>query len=218
MTDLLVRTERLDELRNVHTADAPIDFETWLELSHRYDTELIKGVMVDRPSFWYAEAWLFGWLSAILGCYVHHRRLGLVLGCRTAVKIDQFDGRLPDILFVRAENAGIIQKKAIYGTPDLVVEIVSPSDTNSYQISLQADYRSMSVPEIVFIDPQKKHVRVARKGRNESYADRVLTSGRLTFEGVPGFWIDVEWLFADRQPDELDHATRLVREAEESGR
>jgi Uma2 family endonuclease len=216
MTDLLIRSECYDEPKNVHVADVPIDFETWLDISRDLNTELIKGVMVDRMAAQYPHEWIFGWLLRVLGNYAHNRKLGVVLGSRTAVKIDRYDGRLPDILFVRAENAGIIQPKAVYGAPDLVIEIVSPGDRDADLISLQTDYRTIGVPEIVFIDPQKKHVRLFRKIELDRYSDTTVTTGRLTFDCIPGFWIEAEWSFIASQPDELEHSNRLVREAEES--
>lgn len=35
----------------------------------------------------------------------------------------------PDIVFIKEENKDIIDKNAIKGIPDLIVEIVSPSST-----------------------------------------------------------------------------------------
>jgi Uma2 family endonuclease len=215
MTDLLIRSECYDEPKNVRVADVPIDFETWLEISHSHDTELIKGVMVERMAAQYPHEWIFGWLLRVLGNYAHNRKLGVVLGSRTAVKIDRYDGRLPDLLFVRADNLQIIHNDAIYGTPDLVIEIVSPNDRNGDLIALQTDYRTIGVPEIVFIDPQKQHVRLFRKTGPDSYDDITVSAGRLTFDCIPGFWVEAEWGFTVNQPNELEHSNRLAREAEE---
>ena len=50
MTDLLIRPDVTNDPRNVHIADGPIDFQTWISLTldceQEYDTELINGVMV----------------------------------------------------------------------------------------------------------------------------------------------------------------------------
>jgi Uma2 family endonuclease len=161
----------------------------------------------------YPHEWIFMWLASILRSYTRHLGLGVILGSRTAVKISEFDGRLPDLLFVRKENEAIIQRDAIYGVPDLVIEIVSPNDRPSHLIPLETDYRTLGVPEIVFIDPQKKRVRVVSK-TEAGYDEKTLTEGRLELASVPGFWLEVAWLFADTQPDELTTSLQLVREAE----
>ena len=48
MTDLQVRPCFETETRTKYIADVPIDFESWLELSHYIDSELVGGVMIDR--------------------------------------------------------------------------------------------------------------------------------------------------------------------------
>ncbi len=212
MTDLLIHSETNVTPRYTHFADRPIDFETWVSLSDNLDTELIKGVMVDRMAAHYPHEWIFMWLASILSQYTGKRGLGVVLGSRTAVKIDRYDGRLPDILFVRAENAAIIHKDAIYGAPDVVVEIVSPNDYRSDLISLETDYSAIEVPEIVFIDPQRKSVRLVRRTEIGEYAETVLTTGPLELRGVPGFQLQVEWLFADNPPAAFDVTARLLGE------
>jgi Uma2 family endonuclease len=212
MTDLLIHPVSDSPPRNIYAADRPIDFATWLSIAQNLDTELVHGVMVDRMAAHFPHEWIFAWLLALMRSYTRHLNLGVVLGSRTAVKINEFDGRLPDLLFVRADNTDIIHDDAIYGIPDLVIEIVSPNDRPSDLISLETDYRILGVPEIVFINPQKQSVRVVTK-TEAGYKDRVLTAGRLELASIPGFRIDVAWLFADTQPDELTTVLQLIQEA-----
>jgi len=199
--------------RQTYVADSPIDFATWLELSYTIDSELVRGVMIHRMAAQYPHEWIFIWLSTVLSGFVQNRQLGKVLGSRTAVKISENDGRLPDILFVRADNSVIIHKDAIYGVPDLVIEIVSENDRPSDLIPLEADYRDIGVPEIVFIDPRKKRVRYLQKNET-AYDESFLTTGRLMFVTVPGFWIEIEWLFVEEKPDGFTVIKRLIGEAE----
>lgn len=213
MTDLLLPPALDTPPRTVYAADSPIDFAVWLRLGENLDTELVHGVMIPRMAAQYPHEWIFAWFFALLRAYTRNLELGVVLGSRTAVKINEFNGRLPDILFVRAGNTDIIQRDAIYGVPDLVIEIVSPNDWPSDLIPLETEYRTLGVPEIVFIDPQKRQVRVVSK-QELGYKMVTLMEGRLTLESVAGFHIEVEWLFADMQPDELTTALELVREAQ----
>ena len=211
MMETLIHPEGDSVPRNAYVAEGPIDFGTWLCLSQDRDTELIDGVMVDRMSAQLPHEWIFTWLITLMRVFVRTRGLGVVLGSRTAVQISEFGGRLPNILFVRAENAGILHKDAIRGVPDLVIEIVSANDRPSDLVPLEADYRGLGVPEIIFIDPQKKRVRVVQK-TDDGYDDAFVTSGRLPFRAIPGFWIEVEWLFAQEQPNELDVALQLLNQ------
>jgi Uma2 family endonuclease len=199
--------------RRKYVSDGPIDFESWLKLSFEMDTELVRGVIIDRMAAQYPHEWIFAWLFKILGSFVEYRKMGVVLGSRTAVKIGENDGRLPDILFVRAENAEIILDDAIYGVPDIVIEIVSENDRPYNLVPLEADYRAIGVPEIVFIDPHRKRVRFLRKGA-AGYDEAFLTTGRLEFASVPGFWINVAWLFVDEKPDTFTITKQLIEAVE----
>ena len=220
MTDLALRPRFETDTRRRYTADGPIDFEAWLDVSfethdrgERIDTELIKGVMVERMAAQFPHEWINMWLGGILSPYVRSRKLGIVLGSRTAVKINLLAGRLPDLLFVRADNIGIIQDRAIYGVPDLVIEIVSSNDRRGELLELENDYRSIGVPEIVFLDPKKKRARHLRK-KGGSYSETLLTKGPLAFDCVPGFHIETQWIFAKEKPDENTITNQLIAEAE----
>lgn len=203
--------------RITYVADRPIDFATWIEIAEELDTELVRGVMIPRMSAQYPHEWMFAWLFRLLGIFVEERSLGIVLGSRTAVKIGRNDGRLPDILFVRADNTNIIHNDAIYGIPDMVIEIVSEGDRPSTLIPLETDYRSLGIPEIIFINPRKSQARVIHKNDNgnpNDYEETILTAGQLTFASVPGFHIEVEWIFADDKPNAFTLIKQLIAEAD----
>ena len=135
--------------------------------------------------------------------------MGRVLGSRTAVRITEYDGRLPDILFVRADNLSIIRKDAVYGTPDMVIEIVSENDRPSDLLPLEADYCTIGVPEIVFIDPRKKRVRHLVKA-GDDHDEAFLTTGSLCLATIPGFVVEVAWLFDDEKPNPYETRQAMI--------
>jgi Uma2 family endonuclease len=155
---------------------------------------------------------LFTWLMTLYRVYVEERNLGIVLGSRTAVEIGMFRGRLPDLLFVRRERMGIVQQKAIYGAPDLVIELISPNDRPSDISALETDYRAIGVPEIVFIDQQQRRVRLLR-AREAGYEEEILIGGTLRFESLEGFALQVEWLFQEPRPNLRATLERLLADA-----
>ncbi len=188
----------------------PLTFDEFVRLfGEDDDVELVDGMVVQRVAARDIHEDLQGWLLSILRVYSEAKGLGIVRGSRTAVKITEHRGRLPDIVFVRKENASIVQEEGIIGTPDLIVEIWSPWDRPSDMLAKEADYRSIGVPEIWFIDQQRKQVRVLRKGR-EGYEEKVMRKGVLKSEVVEGFWVKVEWLFKKPLPNELETLQRLL--------
>jgi Uma2 family endonuclease len=188
----------------------PMTFEEFVRLfGEDDDIELVDGMVVQRVAARDIHEDLQGWLLLIMRGYVSAKGLGIVRGSRTAVKITEHRGRLPDIVFVRKENAHIVQEDGIFGTPDLVVEIWSPGDRLSDMLAKEADYKSIGVLEIWFVDQQRRQVRVLRKGR-EGYEEKVMKRGVLKSEVVEGFWVKVEWLFKKPLPNELETLQRLL--------
>lgn len=210
MTDVIQETAETVEGRVVRYSERPITFATFLELTGEDDNiELVNGVMVEQMSAQFEHETLHAWLFWILYGYVSKKGLGLVRGSHTAVEINKYGGRLPDLLFVRKGNEGIIQPKAIYGAPDLIIEIVSPNDRPSDIIAPETDYRSIGVPEIWFLDAPRKRARVLRK-QTADYQEEVLTAGTLRSEVVPGFELQAEWLFQESRPDEFETLMSLL--------
>jgi Uma2 family endonuclease len=188
----------------------PMTFEEFVRLfGEDDDVELVDGMVVQRVAARDIHEDLQGWLLLIMRGYISAKGLGIVRGSRTAVKITEHRGRLPDIVFVRKENAHIVQEDGIFGTPDLVVEIWSPGDRLSDMLAKEADYKSIGVLEIWFVDQQRRQVRVLRKGR-EGYEEKVMKRGVLKSEVVEGFWVKVEWLFKKPLPNELEALQRLL--------
>jgi Uma2 family endonuclease len=188
----------------------PLTFEQFLEqIGPKDDVELVDGVVVERKMVQLDHEKLVDWLRFVMGLYVRARHMGIVLGSRTAVEINQFRGRLPDLLFVRQDRIEIVQQKAIYGAPDLIVEVISPNDRPSDTIALETDYRAIGVAEIVFIDQRKHRVRVLRKQESE-YVEEVVAAGALTLESLAGLPLELEWLFVEPRPDERSTVDGLL--------
>jgi Uma2 family endonuclease len=206
-------TDRFEDTRVLRLAERPITFDRFVEITGEDDDlELVRGALVEKMAAQYPHERRFAWLFTILNMYVRTRNLGVVLGSRSAVKIDEFGGRLPDLLFIRRDREHIIQNKGIIGAPDLVVEIVSPNDSSADLINLEAEYRSIGVREIVFWDAGKKRVTVLRK-RNGNYAVETLTQGTFQSETVDGFRLDVSDMLADPLPDETEILAALLAES-----
>jgi Uma2 family endonuclease len=178
----------------------PITFTEFLEMDG-YEThaELVDGVVEERMAAQLDHEKLLLWLDRVLGPSVEERGLGILLGSRTAVEIHQFRGRLPDLLFVRQERMGIVQQKAVYGAPDLVLEVISPNDRPSDIIALETDYRSIGVPEIVFIDQRRPAVRFLRR-RQDDYVEEIVTAGTIVLEALDALRLEIDWLFLEPRP------------------
>ncbi len=192
----------------------PLTFDEFVEMFNEDDdVELIDGTVVKRMAAQLEHEDLFGWLIMLIRGFVEATDQGIVLGSRTAVQIHTYRGRLPDLLFVRWARKFIVRQKGVYGAPDLVVEIISPTDRPSDIIALETDYRNIGVREIWLVDLPRKRLKVLRK-RRKGYVEEVLSEGVLRSEVVKGFWLKVEWLFAEKRPKALDLLKQILSETE----
>lgn len=177
-------------------SERPLTVDDYLRLVDADDLyELIDGVLVERTmaAMWQHEQ-LNAWMLAALRPYVEANGLGFVSGSRTAVKISEYRARLPDLLFIRRDRAAIITDSAIIGAPDWVLEIRSRANYPAEWRSLEIDYCTIGVDELWLLDPQAQVVRVARR-HAQGYETFEQSAGALHSLAIPGFWVDVAWLF-----------------------
>ena len=103
--------------------------------------------------------------------------------------------RQPDLLFVSNENSVILGDR-IHGGPDLVVEILSPSNTRVDIESKLADYAQISVRECWIVSPQARTVEAL--GLESGQYSRLFLSGlgdTVESEILSGFHLPVSQIF-----------------------
>ena len=93
--------------------------------------------------------------------FVNERGLGEILFAPLDIIIQRnpLRTRQPDLLFISNEKADIIiQDDRIHGGPDLVIEILSPSNSRAEIEGKLADYARISVRECWLLAPQGRTV------------------------------------------------------------
>src|SRR6185503_1317804 len=81
---------------------------------------------------------------------------GLLLCAPMDVKFDEGNILQPDILFITAQRRSDLLKERIEGAPDLVIEILSPSNAY-YDLRQKKDiYEKYGVKEYIIVDPVAK--------------------------------------------------------------
>ena len=199
MTLTLTR-ERVAETVAQYVYPRPITFDEWLETGDREaPTNLVNGTPVEQPMVQLQHEKFNLWLLVVLVQYARRAGLGAVLGTRSPVQTSQFGGRLPDLFFVRREREHLITQKATRGAPDLVLEIVSPNDRKSDINATEADYQTLGVDEIVYVDLPRLRMRVLHKVET-GYEEQTLS----------GLTLQWDWLFVEPRPDEMDTVLSML--------
>jgi Uma2 family endonuclease len=201
MIDLRMGSELIELPYTVRVYD--VDDETFDRLVDE-DTkaELLDGVMIVHSPVSPRHDQVVSFVQRLLTLYVEERGLGVVLGPDSLVRIAAERRVAPDAYFLRAADAVAPLPKEIEALPQLVVEVLSPSNRDSDLIDKRRAYRDAGVSEAWFIDKDQRRVIVDTRDAG-GVVERVVTSGRLESSAVTGFWLDVAWLWSEPPPSTL---------------
>jgi len=137
-------------------------------------------------------------------CRVLHAPFDLILA-RKNKKAEEITTVLqPDILVVCDEKK--ITQQGVFGAPDLVVEIISPSTASRDNILKRSVYEKAGVKEFWLIHPADRLVRIYRLGKDGLFGREDIFDHTATIEvkTLPGLTIDGPKLFAGVKPP--DHS------------
>ena len=146
-----------------------------------------------------------GFLTVLQRTYVRRRKLGRVLNGPAVVRLRPGLDYEPDIFFVRADGPGQFTAQYFAGAPALIVEVTSAS-TRTLDIGEKAAaYCRHAVPEYWVVDLEQRTLVQHLLPDSGQGPYRVLEhrAGRVQSAAIPGFWIDIAWLWQDPLPDEL---------------
>ena len=165
--------------------------------------ELIDGVlhhMAAAPSV--KHQLVSGNLFFSFRSHIRPHRLGLVYAAPFAVMLPDESTVEPDLLFVSAERRQIMSDRACEGPPDLVVEILSPSNMRHDLETKRELYARHDIPIYLIVDVEEESVRALAEpttnGNVGVYAEEaVYRVGDVIDIGViPGLRIAVSDIFA----------------------
>jgi Uma2 family endonuclease len=179
-------------------ATRPITIEEFETLPLEGRWELIDGEPVEMTPSADESSSVGATIITLLGSFVRPRGLGRLYGADGGFVLfpDRPMVRVPDAAFVRAERMpeGQARKSFPRLAPDLVVEVLSPSDRASEVVAKLEVYQEAGVPLIWLVDPEKTTITVIASGKST----KVLQAGD-TLDGddvLPEFSVPVAEIFA----------------------
>jgi Uma2 family endonuclease len=164
--------------------------------------ELIDGQIVSRSYPISSHQRCLSDLLICIGQYVDTTKTGEVLMALFPVVLDDVNFVLPDIMFVKESNRQIIRQEGIYGVPDLVVEIISPSSIKTDRTTKFKLYERMGVAEYWIVDIKNQSVEVyGQQPDHDTLSGYELISFAVEKDAVTstvltGLTVDVSALFA----------------------
>ena len=177
------------------------DYLLMPELNHPY--EIIDGEMMPSPAPIPAHQIIGANIFTPINQYVKAKALGVVLFAPVDIILqrDPLRTRQPDVLFIHKDNLPGTSLDDLEGlqlleiAPDLIVEVLSPSDTKRVLAGKLADYQRIGVKECWLVSRETRSVEVlrlsARKsesagfyGLGETVCSEALIDLRLTVDAI----------------------------------
>lgn len=163
----LERNSALSEL------DKPLGYEFLNSLpddSQRH--EIILGEHFVTPARSTAHQAVLRDLLFFFYTQIHLTKRGTVFFAPVDVELTEHDIVEPDLVVILKQNEQIIAPSRILGIPDLIVEVLSPSNANHDLDRKRSLYERVGVPEYWIVDPAQRAVTqlVLKNGRYEEVA------------------------------------------------
>ena len=144
------------------------------ELNYPY--EIIDGEMVPCPTPTPAHQIIGANIFSPLSQYVKAKELGVVLFAPVDIILqrDPLRTRQPDVLFIQKDNLpgtsldDLEELQLLEITPDLIVEVLSPSDTKKVLTGKLTDYQQIGVKECWLVSREARSVEVLRLSAEKS--------------------------------------------------
>jgi Uma2 family endonuclease len=161
--------------------------------------EFVRGEVVIHSPATAEHQDLVRFLLRLLDGYCEARGWGKVLTGPAAIKLLPDVVREPDLFVLPPEEVPKAKGMPLSVRPALVIEVMSPSTRAIDLVEKAEDYALAGIPEYWAVDPEHKELVVHRLEGGRYRAERV-KEGKVRSISLPGFWLDVEWLFGDPLP------------------
>ncbi len=171
-------------------------YDDYQQLPEGAPYELIQGQLVMTPAPSIQHQRIVAALYRALDTFVRDGANGEVLFAPTDVRLDDDTVVQPDVLFVAAEHADRVGTQEIGGAPDIVMEVVSPTNSHHDLLLKKELYERHGVPEYWIVDPESRTVEVFRN-TDDGFAQhaRVVEAGAATSALLEDFTVDLDGLF-----------------------
>jgi Uma2 family endonuclease len=197
------------KLNRLNTLNLPYTLHLYGVPERRFDelvdeetrADLIDGVMIVHSPASPQHDDLAGFVRTLMRCYAEENELGRVFGPDALIHLATGRKVGPDAFFFVEKRAPRPRpEKEFEEAPDLVLEVLSPSNRDVDLEDKRPVYQEAGVKEIWLIDPDNQEVIVDRR-RGQQYTTKVRHKGRLTSSVLSGFWLEASWLWADPLPN-----------------
>jgi Uma2 family endonuclease len=210
----MIVAKRAAPAMDLRTVDLPFKLQLFGVTDQQFDdladedikAELLDGVMTVHSAASVRHEDLVVFLIGLLRGFAEEREVGEVFGSNTLVRLRPGRRFAPDLYFLRPARMPRPAPQQFDGVPEMVAEVLSPSNRDDDLGRKRSAYREAGVSEIWLVDPVEQRILIDRK-RRKNFVTETVSRGRVESTTVSGFWLDAAWLWAD-PPPKLLHCLR----------
>jgi Uma2 family endonuclease len=172
-------------------------YEEYARLDDEQRYEIIDGelLMAPGPDMWHQE-WL-GELYQRIAAYVRSHKLGKVYLAPFDVVLDSQNVVQPDLVFIANANLSILKVRGVFGVPDLLIELVSPSSVRRDRYVKKGLYARFGVKEYWIAEPGNKSLEVWKLQDQQFELHCIVEEkGKVRSLVLPGFEFDLSEISA----------------------
>ena len=167
--------------------------------------EIIGGAGVLTPAPGIRHQIVVENIHYLLSRYVRENNLGRIHAAPVDVALSETDVVQPDLLYIQHSRLGLVKARGIFGVPDLVVEVLSPSNIK-WDLARKLDlYTRYGVREYWTADPDNRTVDLWVSVGSPLDTRQVISAGGTVKSMVlPGLGLPLAEIFAgmDEIPEE----------------
>jgi Uma2 family endonuclease len=162
--------------------------------------ELIEGEVFMTPSPNTAHQRAVRKLLRALDDFVEKGDLGEVFIAPYDAVFSEWTALEPDLLFIRKDRSSIVTAANVQGAPDLVIEILSPSNKAYDRKTKLRAYEKAGVPEIWYLDPEDQTAEVLNLGGDGLYVvtAKLAGSAPIVSKALAGLHLALDQVFTPR--------------------
>jgi len=175
-----------------------VTYEQFLEwLDENTFAEWVDGEVAPMSAASAQHQDISGFLGALLRLYAEEHTAGMALAAPFPMRLSRIRrGRTPDLMFIAKEHLTQLKPNFLDGPADCVIEIASPDSALGDRGTKYGEYEASGVREYWVLDPEAKRADFFVLDSEKRYQRATPDAeGRYDSAALPGFWINVGWLW-----------------------
>ncbi len=174
-----------------------ISFDEFLEFANEdISCELLDGVLIINSPAGYRHQAISRFLITYLDQFGLKTGYGRALNAPFIVKLDPKWGPEPDLIFYKSSKESLIKDTYFDGLPDLIIEILSPTNRDDDLDKKLPKYLSIGIPEVWIIDPESRELIFYEGNKSKTVYSR--PDDVIVSKVIPNLHVRLKWLWDDK--------------------